>query len=80
MDERPAVPPGLDYNISDKELDCDIIKLHLHEPGSYIATDEELRALYLPGQYDRMMEKFKNLYNYLAGFALPALVYGLNRI
>ncbi|GAB3879654.1 hypothetical protein GCM10028824_43430 [Hymenobacter segetis] len=60
-DEKSAVPPGLNYNISDKELDRDIINLHLPEPDNYIATDEELRALYLPGEYDRMMEEFKNL-------------------
>ena len=60
-DETPAVPPGLNHNISDKELDRDIINLHLPEPDSYIATDEELRALYLPGEYDRMMEEFKKL-------------------
>lgn len=60
-DETPAVPPKLNYNISDKALDRDIINLHLPKPDSYIATDEELRALYLPGEHDRMMEEFKNL-------------------
>lgn len=53
------VPPELTYNITDKELDRDIVNLHLPEPDSYVATDEELRALYAPGKYDRMIEEFE---------------------
>ena len=55
------VPPELNYSITDKELDRDIVNLHLPEPDSYVATDDELRALYAPGEYDRMMEEFKGL-------------------
>ena len=54
------IPPALDYNITDKELDRDIINLHLPEANSYVATDEALRALYPPGEYDRMMAEFKD--------------------
>ena len=38
------IPPALDYNITDKELDRDIINLHLPEPDSYVAIVEELRC------------------------------------
>lgn len=55
------VPTELNYNITNKELDRDIVNLHLPEPDSYVATDDELRALYAPGEYDRMMEQFKGL-------------------
>jgi hypothetical protein len=56
-----SVTSELSYNITDKELDRDIVNLHLPELDSYVATDEELRALYAPGEYDRMMEEFKGL-------------------
>lgn len=56
-----SVPPELNYTITNKELDRDIVNLHLPEPDSYVATDEELRALYSPGEYDRMMEELKGL-------------------
>jgi hypothetical protein len=56
-----SILPKLNYNITDKELDRDIINLHLPEPDSYVATDEELRALYPLGEYDRMIEESKKL-------------------
>ncbi|GAB3840686.1 hypothetical protein [Hymenobacter jeollabukensis] len=57
-EEEPTVPS---HNITDKELDRDLINLHLPEPDSYIGTEAELRKLYGSEEYDRMMEGFKNL-------------------
>jgi len=43
---QPEWPYG---NITPKELDRDIINLHLPEPDFYFFTDNEINKLYRPG-------------------------------
>ncbi|MGI4737062.1 MAG: hypothetical protein ACRYG7_17970 [Janthinobacterium lividum] len=43
------VPPVLNYNITDEELNRDIVSLHLPELANNVATDEGLRALHPSG-------------------------------
>ncbi|QIL78446.1 hypothetical protein [Hymenobacter sp. HDW8] len=59
-EERPAVPPGLYGNITEKELDRDIRNLQLPEADSLFATEEELRAMYPPGDFERLQEELDN--------------------
>jgi hypothetical protein len=59
-DEMPAVPPGWYDNITEKELDRDILNLQLPEADSLFATEEELRAMYPPGDFDRMQQELTN--------------------
>jgi len=47
----PEWPYG---NITTRELDRDIINLHLPEPDSYFFTDEEINRLYRPGFLDEL--------------------------
>jgi len=50
--EQPADPR---HNITAKELDRDLINLHLPEID-LIATDEECAAMYPPGVYAQMLK------------------------
>jgi hypothetical protein len=43
------------HNITAKELDRDLINLHLSEVDM-IATEEECAALYAPGVFEQMMK------------------------
>ncbi|WP_149867028.1 hypothetical protein [Solirubrum puertoriconensis] len=49
-------PASEQHNISARELDRDIINLHLPEPESYVATEDELIKLYGADFYNEMMK------------------------
>ncbi len=48
-------PYNLNHNISTKEIDRDLINLHLPEQD-LIASAEECAALYPPGEYEQMIK------------------------
>jgi hypothetical protein len=58
VDPTPEQPADPRHNITTKELDRDLINLHLPEID-LVATDEECAAMYPPGIYKQMMKDFQ---------------------
>ena len=55
-DTTPDEPFDPRHNITAKELDHDLLNLHLPE-ADLIATDEECAALYPPGVYQQLLQE-----------------------
>lgn len=55
-DSAAGQPASEQHNISARELDRDIINLHLPEPEGYVTTEDELIKLYGADFYNEIMK------------------------